>query len=256
MLNKYNSQFYSKPIEVENIDWEILVNIITDSWEKIIYSWYDIIEKRSYSTYISKCLLWGFINSIPEKVLIIWFWWWAFAKYLEDYISWINITWIEIDEAMLKIAKEEMLVKTSNFFIMDAFEAINILKNKKKNKYDLILLDVYWANWKIPDYFTKKDFFIVIKELLWLNGILSINYADYRDENKKIYDKIHNNLLNIFWDNYIHILSWKEEDWNISWIYNLNKKYSSEEVVLKYLEKVQNSEINYDSNLIKNINIR
>ena len=110
MTNYYNSKFYSKPIEVENIDWEILVIINDSKNREVIYSWYDIKEKNTESTYINKCLLWWFIKQIPEKVLIIWFWWWAFAKYLEDHIQNINITWIDIDKTMVDIAKKELLV--------------------------------------------------------------------------------------------------------------------------------------------------
>ena len=42
MTNYYNSKFYSKPIEVENIDWEILVIINDSKNREVIYSWYDI----------------------------------------------------------------------------------------------------------------------------------------------------------------------------------------------------------------------
>lgn len=252
MTNYYKSKFYKQDIEVENIDWEILVNIINNSWNKIIYSWYDIVDKTSYSPYISKCLLWSFIKQIPKNVLIIWFWGWAFAKYLEDYISEINITWIEIDEAMIKIAKKEMWVKTNNFFNLDAHESLEIL-SKKNNKFDTIFIDVYDSNWKIPNYFSLITFFDKIKKILTPSWSLIINYADYSWNNIDFYDKIHSNILQLFSKNYIHILNWKDDSGNISGIYNLDKDYSSEELVLNYLNKVQNSEINYDSNLIKNI---
>ena len=253
MTNYYKSKFYKQDIEVDNIDWEILVNITDDSWNKIIYSWYDIVDKTSYSPYISKCLLWSFIKEIPKNVLIIGFWGWAFAKYLEDYISEVNITWIEIDEAMIDIAKKEMWVKTTNFFNLDALESLEILSKKKNTKFDTIFIDVYDSNWKIPEYFSDITFFEKIKTILTSSWSLVINYADYSGDNIKLYDKIHNNLLSIFSNNYIHILNWKDDSGNISWVYNLDKGYSSEEVNLAYLEKVQNCEINYDSNLIKNI---
>jgi 23S rRNA G2069 N7-methylase RlmK/C1962 C5-methylase RlmI len=43
---------------------------------------------------------------------------------------------------MFKIAKEEFKVKTNDFIVMDAKEAINKLVLEDK-KYDLILIDVY-----------------------------------------------------------------------------------------------------------------
>lgn len=250
--NYYPSKFYKKPIEVDNIDWEIIVNITTNLWEDMIYSWYDIIDKTSYSPYIAKCLLWSFIKQTPKNVLIIWFGAWAYAKYLEDYISWVNIDWIEIDETMINIAKNEMKVRTKNFFIMDALNALKIII-RKKNKYDLIFIDVYDSNWKIPDYFEEKLLFKKINNILTNKWILILNYADYSWINIRKYDKIHNNIIQVFWDKFIHILNWKDDRWNISAIYNLDKEYNSEEVILAYLEKVQNWEINYDWNLIKNI---
>ena len=86
-MKKYNSKFYSYPIEVDDIWWEIIVSIRTNTKKQIIYSWYDIIEKTSHSPYINKCLLWSFIKHIPKNVLILWLWAWSFVKFLEDHIE-------------------------------------------------------------------------------------------------------------------------------------------------------------------------
>jgi len=251
-MKKYISKFYKEPIEVENIEWEIIVSVTDNNKNKIIYSIYDVIEKSSYSPYISKCLLGSFIKKIPKNILIIWFWAWAFGKYLEDYVSEVKITWIEIDEVMIEIAKKEMWVKTSIFFNLDALESIDILTKKKNNKFDSILIDIYDSNIEIPKYFEDLDFIKKIWFLLTTNWTISINFSDFLGKNKKSYEKIHNNLITTLSKFYSHILSWTKENWNISWIYNLDKNYSSEEINLAYLEKVQNCEINYDSNLIKN----
>ena len=120
MQKFYKSDFYKEPIEVNNINWEIIVEITTQIGEKVIYSWYDIIEKYSLSEYINKSLLWSFINNIPKKVLVLWFWWGSYIKFLEDHIEWVEIYWVDIDEQMLKISKEIIWVKTNNLFIEDA----------------------------------------------------------------------------------------------------------------------------------------
>ena len=257
MTKYYNSLFYSKPIEVENIDWEILVIITDNFWRETIYSWYDIVEKNTESIYINKCLLWGFIKQIPKDVLIIWFWGWTFAKYLEDHIENINITWIDIDKAMVDIAKNELKVKTNDFYILDAKNTINILKEKKK-KYDLILIDVYWSDWKIPEYFVKKWFFGEIKNILSENWVLSINFSNYDLEISE-YKKIHSNLISIYWQYFSHILAWENDlgaawpyRWNIVWIYNLNKFYEASDYDSNYLKKFKTWEIIYDWNIIKN----
>jgi len=70
MSNFYKSEFYSKPIEVDNISWEIVVTITDNAGRETIYSWYDIEEKTSESIYINKCLLWGFIRGLPKNILI------------------------------------------------------------------------------------------------------------------------------------------------------------------------------------------
>lgn len=252
MANYYKSDFYKYPIEVENIEWEIIVTITDTKWRKVIYSWYDLIAKNSESSYITKCLLGWFIEKMPENVLIIWFWAWAYWKYLEDHIKDIKITWVDIDKTMFKIAKKELKVKTNDFLIMEWNIAIKKLMCEEK-EYDLILIDAYWWDWSIPKSFQDKKIYEDIKKILNKDWILSINYSNYHTFNQKKYDNIHNNLIKIFWSNYIHFLPWKTDRWNISWIYNLNKKYTSEEISVKYLEKVKNWEILYDSNMIKNI---
>lgn len=252
MSKYYNSKFYSKPIEVEDIDWEILV-IVTDSLgRETIYSWYDVKEKNTESIYINKCLLWGFIKKIPKDVLIIWIWWWAFAKYLEDHIENINITWIDIDKTMVDIAKNELKVKTNDIHIIDAYEGVEKLVKTRK-KYDLILIDVYWWNWEMPKYFQEESFFENIKELLWKEWTLSINFSNYDSLNEKIisnYYEIHAILISIFWKFYSHILSWIYNKWNVAWIYNLDKFYESSDFDSNYLEKVKNWEIINDEKII------
>lgn len=254
-MNKYyKSKFYSKPIEVVNILWEIIVIITDNIGREIIYTWYDIIEKNTESIYINKCLLWGFIKKIPENVLIIWFWWWAFAKYLEDHIKNINITWIDIDGSMFEIAKNELKVKTNDFYVLDAFEAIKKI-NQENKSYDLVLIDIYNSDWEIPEYLTEKIFFEEIKKILQKESVISINFADYdlnNEEKSKKYNKIHLNLIETFWKYYSHLLASENNRWNVMWIYNLNKFYNTLEYDSNYLKKVNDWEIIFDEKIIRN----
>ena len=254
MSKLYSSKFYSKPIEVVNIEWEILVIITDSNWREIIYTWYDIVEKNTQSTYINKCLLWWFIKKIPKNVLIIWFWWWAFAKYLEDHTKKINIEWIDIDETMIEIAKKELKVKTNDFYIMDALIALDkIIEHKKL--YDLVLIDVYWWDWEIPEYFNEKLFFEKTKQVLKSDWVVSINFADYDLKNtdkKNKYDLIHLNLLEQFWEYYSQMLIGENDRWNVIWIYNLDKFYVASDYDNIYQENVKTWEIIYDENIIKN----
>ena len=253
MTKYYKSKYYSEDIEVERIDWELLVNIITKWWKKIIYSWYDIEDKTSYSPYIKNSILASFIWEIPENILILGFWWWSYARYFKDYF-WdkVNITWVEIDETMIEIAKNEFQLNNINYFNMWALEAIEILKNKKKNKFDTIFIDIYDKNSQIPDFINTIEFWKNLKLLTIKETKIIINYANNID-NKNYYKEIHNKIINIFWKNYIEILNNKDDTWNIVWVYNLEKNINSEELILEYLSKVQNWLMNYDSNIISNI---
>ncbi len=254
MTTYYKSKLYLKPIRVENIEWEKLV-IITDVFEReIIYSWYNLIEQSTWSTYINKCLLWGFIKKIPTNVLIIWFWAWTFAKFLEDHIWKINITWIDIDKTMIDIAKKEFDIKTNDLYIEDAIKALSKIINKEK-QYDLVLVDIYWWDGEIPKYFSEEIFFKRIQKILLKNGVLSINFANHKKNNSiknGQYNKIHLNLINIFWKYYSHIITWKNDYSNVSWIYNLDKYYSATEYDSNYMKQFRQWNILFNENIIKN----
>ena len=256
MIKKYNSDFYKNPIEVENIEWEILVNVITDCWKKIIYSWYDLVDKTSYSPYIKNAILSSFIWEIPKNILILGFWAWAYAKYFKDYL-WenINITWVEIDNSMLEIAKNEFNLNNINYFNLDYLEALEILNKKKKNKFDTIFIDLYDENSKIPESLNNNLIIKKIQNLLTKKWKIIVNYANIL-ENRQYYNEINKKFSCIFWENFIEILNNKDDPWNIVSVYNLDKNYSSEELILEYLQKVQAWTINYDSNLIKNIYLK
>lgn len=258
MANYYNSPYYSKPIEVENIDWEILLIITDNLGRESIYSWYDVVEKNTESFYINKCLLWWFLKKIPESVLIIWFWGWAFAKYLEDHIEKIDITWIEIDKTMLEIARKEFKVKTNNLYISDALEALKTIIKQNK-KYDLILIDVYWSDWEIPKYFWENTFAYKLSRILKIDWTISINYSNYKNnENGRLekYNKIHSNFLKYFSKNYSFLIKWKKDNWNKVWIYNLDKKYSKSDFESNYLKNVELGKIKYDEKIFSDFKIK
>lgn len=257
MSKFYKSEFYSKPIEIADIEWEKLIIITDNQNRESIYSWYDVIEQNTQSFYINKCLFWGFVKRIPENVLIIWFWGWAFAKYLEDHIQNINITWIEIDKAMAQIASKEFYVRTKDIYLDDANIALDKIIDDKKC-YDLVLIDVYWPDWEIPEYFWEDIFIKKLSKVLKINWTISINYSNYDiDENDRLkkYEKIHSNFLKCFSKNYSFLIEWKKDNWNKVWIYNLDKQYSKSDFELNYLENVKLGKIKYDKKLYSDFKI-
>jgi spermidine synthase len=255
MTNYYNSKIYKLPIEVDNIWWEIILTITDDQQRKIIYSWYDIINKNTRSDYITKWILWWLIKEIPKKILIIWFWWWAYCKYIEDHFQNTQITWIDIDQTMFNIAKKEFWIKTNDLILDTNNSAIdNLIKDCKK--FDLILIDTYWKSANIPDDYKKYKQYEKISKLLSEKWTITINFADYSWLNIWIYNKINHFLLKLFNQNNLLITSWENNNWNVIWIYNLDKKYETEEIIKVYLKKVKEWLILYDSNIIKNIFIK
>lgn len=258
MKKKYNSLFFPWPIEVESVLWDKIVFITSDKWEKVIYSWYNLDKKQSDIVYINKCLLWWFIKKIPKSALILGFWAWSFAKYLEDHIDDINITWVDIDNSMLEIAKKEFEVRSTDLLCIDAKNAVSKLLKENK-KYDLILIDCYGIDSEIPKHLTSCIFFDNCKKLLSNNWTVSVNMANFIiDENKENKDRIekyremHQNLKYVFWE---YFVAFTHGDWiweNIVWIYNLDKYYSSKEIVNNYMEKVENNKIIYDYNIVLN----
>jgi len=245
------SDFYKKPIEVAIINNEVIVIITDDHDRETIFSWYDLDLQMTKSSYINKCLLWSFVKKIPEKVLIIWFWWWAFAKYLEDHISDINITWIEIDQTMIDISKKYMWVKTNDLHIKDAKIALDEIIEKKL-KFDSILVDIYWSNGEIPSFFLSEEFSKKMKEILSKNWTISINFAN-ADTDEKIlswYKKMHYFMLKYFGEFYSCLLTWEKNYSNMSLIYNLDKNYYKEEFHNNYLKNVSLWNIIYDDYII------
>ncbi len=249
-MKKYNSNFYNYPIEVDNIWWEIIVTITTENKQKVIYSWYDVTEKTSYSPYINKCLLWSFIKHIPKNVLILWLWAWSFSKFLEDHIKNISITWIEIDETMVEIAKNEMKIKTHNIIIWDCFTVLDDLISENKT-FDVILFDCYWVNSEIPENLMSENFLEKCKKVLLSDWIFSINMANYL-ENREKYNILENNLKQIFTPNHDLLLSWKNDFWNVVWIFNLDKNYKAQDYTKSYQKNVELWNILENTEIINN----
>lgn len=246
-MKKIKSNYYKYDIEVENIFWEIIVSIKTLDNKKVIYSRYDLENKVSYSNYINKSLVGAFIKKLPKKVLVIWLWWWAFVKYLEDNLYNVDITSIEIDPSMIYISKNIMWIKSKKIIQNDAYFALDSIKKKY---FDVILMDCYENNSKIPNNLINYSFFKKCKKVLKKDWVLSINMANFKKE-EKIYIKIHNILKNIFWKYFSILLSWENDISNIIWVYNLEKNYKSSDFTKKFIEYTKTWKLIWNNELIK-----
>ncbi len=257
MIKLYNSTYYNFPIEVEYIESEILVSIKTPLMQKVIYSWYDIKNKTSYSPYINKSLLGSFIKKIPKNVLILGLWAWSYVKFLEDHINDVKITAIEIDKAMIDISINELKIKTPHILCWDAFLVLDeLIKNDEK--FDAILIDCYWIDSKIPENLMSYEFFNKCKLVLENSWVITVNMANFELE-KVQYTQMHQNMKNVFWEFYDFILSWKNDVSNVIWVYNLDKNYTAKEYTTTFINNVEswfiknNTEILKDTFVWKNI---
>ena len=246
----YPSSLFKKPIEVTDICWEIILIITNNNNLENVYSWYDLEEKESYSIYINKCILWGLIKKIPKKVLVLWFGWWSFIKFLEDHFENIEITGIDIEPAMLNIWKDILWIKTNNLIIWDANNVLDELAEKEE-KYDLILFDIYWNDSQIPEILTKLSFFKKTKKVLNSDWVFSINMSDFEWENK-VYKNIHKYLKDIYWDFFTLFQNWENDISNCMWIYNLDKNYTSIDFDKNYEKLVKMNLAIKSTEIIKN----
>mgnify|MGYP001942307231 CR=1 FL=1 len=258
MPKYYKSKFYDSPIEVLNDNWDVSVTIKDCFGRKSIYSWYNLEDKNSQSHYINKCLLGGFLQQDIKNILVIWVWWGAFVKYLEDHVPGVTITGIEIDEAMIEIAQKELNIKSKDMIVWDISDVIDQLSDRGAY-YDLILFDVYWWTWEIPKSVTNNDLFLKLKSLLENDWIFSINYSNFYPlwesfidiSVSKYYKTIHKSLQDVFWGNFLAFLSGESEWGNVAGIYNLKKKHTLNEIKSIYYKKVQSNEIILDSRIIE-----
>jgi len=96
-----------------------------------------------------------------------------------------NITAIEIDESVSKVAKEYFGFKTSEKIKLVEKDARVFIKRaqRKEEKFDLIVLDAFNGDY-IPEHLMTKEFLQEVKSLLTDNGVVVANTFS----SSKLYD--------------------------------------------------------------------
>ncbi|MCP4523513.1 MAG: methyltransferase domain-containing protein [Candidatus Gracilibacteria bacterium] len=260
MKKYYQSDFYEKPIEVENVEGDITVSIYDKLDRGAVYSWYNMVDKSSHSDYINKCILGGLLQENIKNILVLGVGGGAFIKYIEDHIPNINITGVDIDKTMIEIAKKELCIQTDDLIVGDIIKVIGDLQ-RRNITYDMILFDVYGSTGEIPQSITDLTLFKKIQSILTKTGIFSINYANFFIHSnetldiirKEAYGNIHHNLKNIFGNHFLAFLDKEPEGGNISGIYNLKKKIIRDDIKREYFQKVKNNGFIYDEKIIEGI---
>ena len=112
-----------------------------------------------------------------------------------------NITAIEIDEAVSKVAKEYFGFKTSEKIKLVEKDARVFVKRavRKEQKFDLIVLDAFNGDY-IPEHLMTKEFLEEVKALLTDDGVLVSNTfstSKLYDHESATYQAVFSEFLNL-----------------------------------------------------------
>ncbi len=126
----------------------------------------------------------NFINTLPKErkynILILGAG--GFTMGLEDEFH--NYTFVDIDKMLLPVAEErflkQKLTDNKKFIVQDAYQFLNT-----KDKFDLIIMDVYSSLTAIPFQLLTKEYFELAKNALAKEGVIVFNMiasADFADD--------------------------------------------------------------------------
>jgi spermidine synthase len=123
-----------------------------------------------YADYIDLAFL---FNRDIQRVLVIGLGGGTVPKrFVRDYPN-VTVDAVEIDPAVISIAKRHFYVQEGPRLKIHEADGRQFLR-RSKEKWDLILLDAYYAD-TVPFFLTTKEFFTIAKEHLSPNGILVNN---------------------------------------------------------------------------------
>ncbi|MCP3673722.1 MAG: spermidine synthase [Gammaproteobacteria bacterium] len=138
----------------------------------------------------------------PKSILIIGLGGGTLPTSLENNFNTATIDTVEIDEAVVRVAKKWFFYQQSNKQKVITIDGRVFVKRqlRKQKNYDLIILDAFNGDY-IPEHLMTKEFLKEIKQLLSDDGLLIANTFS----NKKLYDHESVTYQNVFGDfNYIH----------------------------------------------------
>lgn len=123
----------------------------------------------------------------------------GFTVGIDDYKN--KYTYLDIEKDIQQISEEQFLEEklsaNKKFIYTDAY--LYMLNNKEK--YDLIVLDIYSSIHSIPINFVTAEFFTMIKKYLKEGGIMAANIVTSPMFNNKFSQRIDNTLRYVFKSN-------------------------------------------------------
>jgi len=168
----------------------------------------------------------NFIETLPQEkkkdILILG----AGAFVLGKSDTFHNYTYVDIEKTLKPISEElfgKKLSDNKKFIVQDA----NQFLKETKQKYDLIVIDVYGGGTYIPMDFVTKEFFIRVQNRLKKNAFMTMNIIAKPMKTDDFSQKIENSLFSVFGTNLSKIIPernfnpWIQEFYNVLYtIYN------------------------------------
>lgn len=144
--------------------------------------------KKQENEEIKNCLILGLAGGSVAKLV---------RKFWGDEVE---ITGVDIDSVMVEMGEKYLGLKKHNVKVVlkDAFDFVKkTAKSKKKNKYDLICIDLYVGE-EYPKEFEKEEFLKIIHTLLSKKGTAVFNrlYYDEKRSQAMKFGKVLENYFN------------------------------------------------------------
>jgi len=118
-----------------------------------------------------------------KKILMVGLGGGAITRYINTFMPGVDITNVELDRDVIRLAKQYFGVQESNNFRIIESDGRIYLKQNMDKKYDIVILDAFRGGY-IPFHLLTKEYFSLIKEHLNTNGCVVLNLHT----NSELYD--------------------------------------------------------------------
>jgi spermidine synthase len=140
------------------------------------------------------------LQSNPKDILVLGLGGGSLPMTYVDLLPEANITAVEIDTAVTKVAKKYFGLKTSDKLKVAEKDARVFVKRalRKKQKFDLVVLDAFNGDY-IPEHLMTKEFLEEVRSLLNENGVVVANTfstSDLYDHESATYKEVFSEFLN------------------------------------------------------------
>ncbi len=117
-------------------------------------------------------------------------------RFVRDYPE-VKVDAVEIDPDVIKIAKRYFYVKEHSRLKIHQADGRQFLR-RSKQKYDLIVLDAYYAD-TVPFFLTTKEFFAIVKDHLTPKGVFVNNtIGTLQGSKSKFYRSVYRTMKVVF----------------------------------------------------------